>query len=405
MIHNLTDSAFVTFRKAPVTAARDPVNSGEESSLARPDSSEIPEEKEWTFLHYGAGDNDLADFISKNVDQMESAGSDSHTNLVSQLDLPDQSCKRYYLTRDNRHRVITSPVVQDLGSGVNMADPKVLTDFIVWGMTRYPSKHVALVIGDHGGGTDGAIVDVSDGGKRMMKPPDIGSALRNAEAVTGRKLDVIGFDCCLMANTEVAYELRDCAQYMVASEESESGYGWAYNNFLSERILNDVQTALNNRINVGPKDFARKIVDDSEGVEDDLPTMSAIDLSKMQDLARSIDNLAQAVLDTSVPMGELERISTETQHFAGLGDIHDFARRISISDAIHDKALKASAADVMIRVKDAIIAERHSEEYPFANGLQIEQRGDDASAHAYRELAFARDTKWDESLKRIAGNK
>ena len=46
------------------------------------------------------------------------------------------------------------------------------------------------------------------------------------------KIDVIGFDACLMAMLETAYALRDSGSVMVASEELEPGDGWSYDNFL-----------------------------------------------------------------------------------------------------------------------------------------------------------------------------
>ena len=50
------------------------------------------------------------------------------------------------------------------------------------------------------------------------------------------KIDVIGFDACLMSMLETAYALRDRGAVMVGSEELEPGDGWSYDNFLENLV-------------------------------------------------------------------------------------------------------------------------------------------------------------------------
>jgi len=357
--------------------------------------------KKWTFLHYGAGDNNLSSYIYKDADEMEAVGSDANTHLISQLDQSSGNCKRFYIQKDTKPGTITSPVLQDMGPAVNMADPKTLTDFLVWGQKTFPGEHVALIIGDHGGGTAGAVADDRNGGHGMMKPTDLEKALKDAEAQTGKKLDVLGFDCCLMANTEVAYQLKDTADFLVASEESEGGLGWPYNNVLNEKALAGIQEALKHKINVPPKEFATKITSDAEGVQGDLPTMSTIDLSKMKDVAAKMDGFSQAILSTETPMSELKGLVYKTQGFSGFKDIYDFTQKVAESTTINDEKLKAAAKDVMKSIEGAVLAEQHSTQYPGAHGLQIELKTYGGPSGDYKNLAFAKDTKWGEAMARI----
>jgi hypothetical protein len=46
------------------------------------------------------------------------------------------------------------------------------------------------------------------------------------------KLDLIGFDMCLMAELETAYELSGLAEIMLASEGVGPGDGWPYDQIL-----------------------------------------------------------------------------------------------------------------------------------------------------------------------------
>ena len=50
--------------------------------------------------------------------------------------------------------------------------------------------------------------------------------------MNGKKLDVIGFDACLMSMLEVGYAMRDVGNTLVGSEELEPGPGWKYDDWL-----------------------------------------------------------------------------------------------------------------------------------------------------------------------------
>lgn len=363
---------------------------------------EQPAPKKWTFLHYGAGDNNLSSFIYGDADEMERVGSDENTNILSQLDQSSGTCKRYFIQKDDVEGTITSPVVQDLGSAVNMANPQTLTDFLVWGVSNYPAENIALSIGDHGGGTAGAIADDRNGGGGMMKPEDIEKAIKDAEKITGKKLNVLAFDCCLMANTEVAYQMKDAAEYMVASEETEGGYGWPYNAVLNEKILKEMQESLRNKINVSPRDFAIKAVNDAGSVPEDLPTMSAVDLARMKDVGEKIESFAQAILSTPTKMGTLRGLISKTESFYGFKDIYDFSKKVIDSEKISDENLKSAAKATMESLGDAIIAEQHSSMHPDAHGLQIELKTWGWASSAYETLAFGRDTHWADAISKIA---
>ena len=56
---------------------------------------------------------------------------------------------------------------------------------------------------------------------------------------TGRTIDLLGFDACLMNMIEVAYQMRGTASMIVGSEElGEEREGWPYHRVL-EAIVSD----------------------------------------------------------------------------------------------------------------------------------------------------------------------
>jgi hypothetical protein len=397
----VTPQNFQTDKPAGVPAGQaEPKPAGDEVSISGEKPPQPGTQKKWTFLLYGAGDNNLSSYIENNVKDMEKVGSDDHTHLVAQLDKSSGDCKRYYVTKNDQPG-IHSPVLENMGPHVNMADPKTLTDFIVWGAKTYPGEFIGLSIGDHGGGTAGAVADDRDGGYGMMSPQTLKKAITDAENILGRKLDMIGFDCCLMANTEVAYELKDTANYLVASEETEGGYGWPYTKILTEEALKALQEALKTRINVSPKEFATKVTSEASTVQGDLPTMSTIDLGKMGDVAQKLDGFAQAILDTDTPMKSLKTIAGQTESFQEFKDIYDFSKKVSEDQTIKDEKLKTAAKDVIASLDQAILASEHSERYPDAHGLQIEIPSWGGLSSGYKDLQFAKDTKWDEAMNKM----
>lgn len=365
-----------------------------------------PQKKKWTLLVYSAADNNLLTYMFTDINEMEVIGSNDKMNIADQFDEGRLGAKRYLLKKDNDQSKITSPVLATLGK-INMADPMVLSDFIKWGVKEFPAEHYALIISDHGEGWQGAIED--DSHEDQMKTPLIRAALENAEKETGVKLDVIGFDACLMGSTEVAYELRNNARYFIASEESEGAAGWPYNKILTGRFLNGFQERLKERLNITPEEFAKKIVEDSGTTPGALPTMSSVDLSKMDSLAKATDKLAEKILE-SKNTSIINNIADNTESFFVFKDQYDFCKRLVNSDSISDE-IKDAAKNVMnVIEKDVVIKERHSEKHPNAHGLHIELHSwgnisQDEWWPTYGDLSFSKDTKWHKALKMLAGEK
>lgn len=93
-----------------------------------------------------------------------------------------------------------------------------------------PAEKYGLILWSHASGwmfSDNASPELSrswgiDRGKEMSIP-------KLAEALQGEGFDYIYFDCCLMGNIETLYELRGCADYIVASPTETPLDGMPYN--------------------------------------------------------------------------------------------------------------------------------------------------------------------------------
>jgi hypothetical protein len=127
--------------------------------------------------------------------------------------------------------------------------------------------------------------------KSYMKNSEMMSAIKEIkENVLGRKINVVGMDACLMGMFEIAYQMRDYAEYMVASEEVELASGWPYILFLDELAEKSMS----------PRELVTSIVSSYDAYyksrKFELFTQAAIDLSKIDSVAKKMADLVKLLL-------------------------------------------------------------------------------------------------------------
>lgn len=103
-----------------------------------------------------------------------------------------------------------------------------LADCVADGFDSYMA-----VFSSHGGGFAGYGGDENKGRRGLLQTNQnivqaITSALGNVPG-SPAKLDVIGFDACLMQAVGAADDYKGVTNYILASEAVEPGHGWAYN--------------------------------------------------------------------------------------------------------------------------------------------------------------------------------
>lgn len=96
-----------------------------------------------------------------------------------------------------------------------------------------PAESYGMVFWSHANGwlEDGTVEESTEGvvplsfGIHKTKRMNITTMRR---VLTGRGMEYLYFDCCLMGSVEVAYELRDCADYIVSSPSELPRDGMRY---------------------------------------------------------------------------------------------------------------------------------------------------------------------------------
>lgn len=375
----------------------------------------IDKTAEWTVMVYLDADNDLESAGIDDINEMEMVGSTSEVNIVVQADRVPYSVlassnqgyaddisnsnwtttRRYYITQDFDLIQINSPLISDLGE-LNMGDPQTLVDFASWATINYPAKKYLLVIWNHGGGfrslslTKDIVWDDTNGGDRITMP-ELEDALSMISAQIGKNIDIVGMDACLMAMTEVAYQIKDYANILVTSEESEPEGGWPYDTILSQLTSNPSLTSTQ---------LATNIVDDYIfAYPTTYITQSAIDLSYMDTLAGQLSNLALAIMDdTLTPKDIYIDAAYYSQYYGDYDfiDLYDFCNKVSIYS--NNLTVKNIVLSIQQTLNFAVIKSGYS-------GVGV-SRSRGLSIYFpyyyydnyYDHTNFARDTKWDEML-------
>jgi hypothetical protein len=222
-------------------------------SLPLASRAATPAQKEWTFLLYLNGNNNLDSYGKLNLTQMEAVGSSDAVNMVVQwASIANGDVRRLYVQKENDTDTITSPVVQNMGS-VDMGDAKSLEDFLKWGITNYPAKHYFVAVWDHGSGWRAArslasgvqITDISwdDNTNHSITTKQLGDVINDMSQWLGHKIDIYGSDACLMGMAEVAGEMKNSVSYFVGSQDLEPGAGWPYTQFLAPLVATPTMSA------------------------------------------------------------------------------------------------------------------------------------------------------------------
>ena len=386
--------------------------------------------KRWTILVWMAADNDLDPDAMKDLEEMKRVGSSVDVDVVVQIDRAGRTgLRRYHVQKGSLRLVERLPER-------NSGNPRTATAFFTWGMQKFPSDRVMAVVWNHGTGVADAegytpgrkgsghgharrvvpekrrrglfvptvarrtkAIALDDSSRDALDNVELGRVFRTVIRRAGRPLDVIGLDACLMNMVEVTYQLRECAEHLVASEETEPVEGWPWRKLLRSVVARPGMTGL---------EVARKVVSyyvgsykRSAGV-----TCSAVDLARAEPLARAVDALAAACIRTldndrhHVAFGNAIRSAQrfDTRDFVDLGDLC-----LELHHHSRDPRVKAAAKRVLQCLRGRrpfVVAERHKgRDVAGSTGTSIYLPVVGDAAVSYRRLGLARDTRWSELLR------
>lgn len=162
-------------------------------------------EKKWCAVIYLNGDNDLYTYARKELNELLNTTSEINITVLFDGSAENDSC--LYLIRNGISQILKPSF---LGDEVNMGDGMVLKNYINFVKNRYKTNNIILEIWGHGNGWLGTCFDKTN--SDMLTLEEIKSAVG--------KVSILIFSSCYMGNVEVAYSLRNTADYMIACEAS-----------------------------------------------------------------------------------------------------------------------------------------------------------------------------------------
>ncbi|HSV31160.1 MAG TPA: clostripain-related cysteine peptidase [Atribacteraceae bacterium] len=355
---------------------------------------------DWTVMVFLSADNDLERFGWEDLREMEMVGSTSRVNIVVQFDTYTGPAKRYHVMRTPHQSYLTavsSPVLQELGE-VNMGDPVTLVDFVRFATERFPARHYALVVWSHGSGFKEVARNISfdDSAFRdSITIPELGWALSQATTYTRGPLEFLSLDACLMNLVEVAYEVRPYARVMVASQDNVPPEGLDYQGWLSRLIADPALDGFA---------LAQAAADTYLAYFAYAPvTQSVIDLGRIGSLAQALDRFAREVVtDRWTSRSVYVDVGNTAVFFQGdydYIDLIDFLILILGDERITNPQVRVAAQEALAQAQAAVFYNR-------AGGF-LAGRAQGISIYfpyrvyhlGYDQLAFARDTAWDDMLR------
>ncbi len=253
-------------------------------------------QRQWTVLVYMAAQDSLRlDALAvQDLREMERVGSNDNVNVIVQINRAwPQIPQRYQVLRTK------SKQIENDDLNTNMGEGKTLRAFLTWAArdNRCRAKHYLLVLWGHAYGlgfgrdhddpvTLEELQAALDAFKRRRPKPRRGRRPR---------LELLGANACAMSYAEAAYQLRNSAQYFVASEIAVPFAGWPY-----ESILR----AINSKTE--PKDLGKIVVDSyvdhfTTSESDKHVSMTLLDLDHVDGLRDGVSKLADLLRKTIFP--------------------------------------------------------------------------------------------------------
>jgi hypothetical protein len=357
--------------------------------------------RQWTVMIYLDADNSLESFGMMNLQQLETVGSTDQVAFVVLMDTLSGPANLYYVGNGQ------SQVIGNWGE-VNMGDPATMSEFIKLGHKDYPARNYAMISWDHGGGWRGLNWDDTSTAQLGTSAFMNMTGLRTAVADGGVDFSVFAFDQCLMAQPEVAYQMRGYADYLVFSEETIYGQGFPYDMLARDIVAQPP---------IGGEEMATTMVKDFAAYYDSITwandwTISAFDMSQMNKLTVAVTDLglsSLATLSTYKSQFKNDLAGTQNYYYPYYHDLKGYAMNVYTDKAITDKRVKNAANEVINAVDAGIILSINSKHNSDSHGLSIYFPSFKNSylglKPAYEDVPFADDTGWLLFLQAFASNK
>ncbi|WP_248635305.1 clostripain-related cysteine peptidase [Desulfatibacillum aliphaticivorans] len=355
-----------------------------------------------TFALYLNGDNNLESYaIDDFYNELYPHGTNEDVNYIVLFDGDGSVYYNGEYWTGTRMFIVTPEAVaagtypyQDWGEQ-NMGAQSTLQNFVETAFTDFPAENNVLVIWDHGNGwysepesktltaddtstaTQGTHVElpipsqvaarlsskkaaVFDAAEKNREYKGVSyddssagdylglTELSGALEQAGVIVDVLAIDACLMGTVEVAYELKDVANFFVASAETISVAGFDYDD-LGDRIDSGSASTARDMAYQMVASYKNYYLGDTYNA-----TLSAWDLTEMASLFSALENLSTAFLAQleQIPYGESTALRSAAEDLIDDTSCYDLGSlAYHIQQEISDTQVAAAAQALESQIK------------------------------------------------------
>ncbi len=313
--------------------------------------------------YYGLANMDLREMIAANESE--------NVNIVIQTGgartwrgngISNSQIGRYVVKGDKLQLVESQPQA-------NMGQAQTLESFLEWGIENYAAEHMSLVFWNHGGGSISGVCFDERNSYDSLSLSEVELALANATKNMTDKFDFIGFDACLMATMEVANMLKPYANYMIASEETEPGYGWEYTSIVNKMVENP---------DIDPVELGKVIVDtyyDSTAAigQGASATLSLVDLNKVDDIMKAFNEVAINMNDAAKDKASITAMTSKanvSENYGGNNSYEGYTNMVDLGDFMKNMNGVVDGTDeVVAAIEEAVVHQRVGSGLPDSTGL------------------------------------
>src|ERR1041385_1017357 len=440
-------------------------------------------QKEWTIMIYMAGDNNLAVDMAYAMEQIKgvaATGADN-PNLFVYYDGNSPAIPTLYcdFSEPGKARYVRSYMVPDKPFQVpkkgneNAANPRSILNFVDWCVNKVEvendngeitfgrrAQKYALIFSGHSLGfqdiglfkdeTSGKSLKMSDfydmlqglvSSKRELQEIAESHNWLNEDRkleneLLGKKLDILGFDSCVMGMLEVGYQFNAVAKTMIASEGSVPSAGWTYAKILGCLAGEHNRDADTREV---AAQFVKEFIhsQDSYTVGGVSVDMAAWDLGRLNHLADAFIGLSEALIDCFEDPAtriyrQMERVilhvhwKCQSYMYDQNVDLGDFcelldrecgliAEEIGGGDDVQLlERVQRECRNVLKELQKAVILSGFSGGgYQYSNGVSVffpwSREAYEVSRKNYESLSFAKEVKrdrlsWTDFLKKYLGD-
>jgi hypothetical protein len=311
--------------------------SKDEVSVPEPE----PVKVERTIIAYMAADNDLWDVALTDIEEMTHGYKETGVNLIALMDVAGETPCLLKITEDGEQTIKT---YQEF----NSADPANMNRLLGEIAEMYPSESYGLILWSHGTSWLPAGIPLKSfvvDGNRQMNIPELAAALPV-------HFDFILFDACLMGAVEVAYELRNKTDYIIASSTETIDTGFPYDEIVPELV----------KPSINFQSVARKYFDYYNEMEGDYrsATVTLIDTGELENLA----NLTAEIISGNEISEDFERTNVQKL------DRHEEQYTFDFADFINKAFPLTNKSAFITQLGKTVLYRAHTP--AFLNEYQIE---------------------------------